>query len=290
MMLEQWIDAVAGSAAPSAVPGLAAVLVELAPLGDTRAEDIAGHHVHGWFFESLQGLDAARATDLHQAHRRKPFTLWAGRRFALDPGGITCDPTDRRVWLRITLLDPLLLPLVHRLLASRADVSFGGSVFRVSNIIADGRAHPWTAVSSYAELWSNSMTGPNPSGHVLFRFLTPTAFAGTEATVLFPLPHLVFTNLLRRWNAHSGHALEMRVQELLLRLVREEAHEIRSTPPQQFGRYFVRGFIGTCEYSVGPRAPDDVSRALRLLADFAFFSGVGLKTTMGMGQVLGEPI
>ncbi|MBI3490961.1 MAG: CRISPR system precrRNA processing endoribonuclease RAMP protein Cas6 [Acidobacteria bacterium] len=52
----------------------------------------------------------------------------------------------------------------------------------------------------------------------------------------------------------------------------------------------MRGFIGTCEYSVGPRAPEDVSRALHLLADFAFFCGVGLKTTMGMGQVLGEPI
>lgn len=175
MTLEQGIDAVAGSAVPSTLPGLAAVLVELAPPGDTRAEAIAGHHVHGWFFENLKRLDATCAADPHQAHRRKPFTLWAGRRFALEPGGITCDPTDRRAWLRITLLDPLLLPLVHRLLASNADVSFGGSVFRVSNITADGRAHPWTAVSSYAELWSNSMTGPTPTGHVLFRFLTPTA-------------------------------------------------------------------------------------------------------------------
>ena len=44
-------------------------------------------------------------------------------------------------------------------------------------------------------------------------------------------------------------------------------------------------FVGSCEYSVGRRGSADHRRFLRLLAEFAFYAGVGLRTTMGMGQV-----
>ncbi|MBI3490960.1 MAG: hypothetical protein HY047_04095 [Acidobacteria bacterium] len=65
----------------------------------TLGAGLSAHHVHGWFFENLQRLETTRATDLHEARRRKPFTLWAGPRFALESDGITCDAADRRAWL-----------------------------------------------------------------------------------------------------------------------------------------------------------------------------------------------
>jgi len=50
----------------------------------------------------------------------------------------------------------------------------------------------------------------------------------------------------------------------------------------------LKGFVGDCEYSCGPRAADQSRRLLHLLSEFSFFAGVGLERTMGMGQVVGE--
>src|SRR5437763_14804324 len=58
-----------------------------------------------------------------------------------------------------------------------------------------------------------------------------------------------------------------------------------------FTEYVQRGFVGTCRYLM--RGPDEAPSAespltmrqqLQLLAWLAFYTGVGYKTTMGMGQ------
>jgi CRISPR-associated endoribonuclease Cas6 len=50
-----------------------------------------------------------------------------------------------------------------------------------------------------------------------------------------------------------------------------------------YRRAFHVGFVGRVTY--GLMADDDAVRAqLSVLADFALYAGVGMKTTMGMGQ------
>ena len=60
----------------------------------------------------------------------------------------------------------------------------------------------------------------------------------------------------------------------------------------QFNRYPQRGFLGTCLYNL--RGPDEeqvppgqltVRQQCVLLSWLAFYTGVGYKTTMGMGQL-----
>ena len=52
-----------------------------------------------------------------------------------------------------------------------------------------------------------------------------------------------------------------------------------------YAGYRQLGFVGACEFLPHRGVPADVVRVLHLLAAFAFFAGVGYKTTMGMGQV-----
>jgi CRISPR-associated endoribonuclease Cas6 len=53
-----------------------------------------------------------------------------------------------------------------------------------------------------------------------------------------------------------------------------------------------RGFTGSCkyhlrgpDYATTPEMPLTVRQQIRLLAGLAFYTGVGYKTAMGMGQV-----
>ncbi|GFP33975.1 hypothetical protein HKBW3S42_02315 [Candidatus Hakubella thermalkaliphila] len=54
--------------------------------------------------------------------------------------------------------------------------------------------------------------------------------------------------------------------------------------PSQRGIYSLIGFQGKCKYTVLSNQ-NEMTRYLNILADFAFFAGLGQKTTMGMGQV-----
>ncbi|MDP2662237.1 MAG: CRISPR system precrRNA processing endoribonuclease RAMP protein Cas6, partial [Dehalococcoidia bacterium] len=56
-----------------------------------------------------------------------------------------------------------------------------------------------------------------------------------------------------------------------------------STRLASFGDYSETGFFGHAVYEC-PSASDEERRLINTLADFAFFAGVGAKTTMGMGQ------
>lgn len=278
---------------------LTAVLFELAPApGDSGRRTVDGRHVHGWFLDQVARFDHDLAAAYHADKGHKPFTLWAGPRFALGPRGITRDRRDHDYyWLRLTGLDPAVGTVLAALCDQPPDVTLGRRRFRITGVFTGGNQHAWTG-SARVEQLLNLWSSVTPNGRVRLRFLSPTAFAGgtrhdpdrQNITQLLPTGSLVFESLIRHWLAQwpglEGHVDPVSVAAPdLLRLVREEAYELKTVPPVEYRR---KGFIGTCEYSVGPRAPADVRRAVHVLADFAFFAGVGLKTTMGMGQVVCE--
>lgn len=266
----------------------AAVLAEMVPAEGPCA--ILNHHLHGWFFRTLERVDPARATALHTVGRRKPFTIWAGPRFSLGAAGATPDPDDlRRHWLRITVLAPDVAPLVERALRLDREIRLGRASFEVSRWTADATVHPWAGISPYDELSLEADRNGPGSRRVRLRFLTPTAFSGDASPTLFPHAKLVFTSLMKSWNTHSGCPVPPEIERELIGAVREEAHAVRTAGPVSFGRFFLNGFVGDCEYSLGAKASVEAQRTLHVLTRYAFFSGVGLKTTMGMGQVIGEP-
>jgi CRISPR-associated endoribonuclease Cas6 len=112
-----------------------------------------------------------------------------------------------------------------------------------------------------------------------------------------PLPEYVFPGLAKRWQELAPPELAGVVQkERIERYIEDEgiviedydlkAHQV------QFVHHPQRGFVGTCCYEL--RGPDEettaeipltVRQQLILLAQFAFYCGVGSKSPMGMGRV-----
>ena len=124
---------------------------------------------------------------------------------------------------------------------------------------------------------------------VILEFHTPTAFSSNvrNVTRLFPEPSLVFRSLGKRWNAHAGgpFAFDDGLLEELCDGIRVERYALETREVRLSTRASTKGFVGSCEYSVGRHGSADRRRFLRLLGEFAFYAGVGLRTTMGMGQV-----
>ena len=115
--------------------------------------------------------------------------------------------------------------------------------------------------------------------------------------VRLPLPQYVFPGLVRRWVDIAPPELVGIIQkDRIEQYISDEgiivvdydlkAHSVKFTTHQQIG------FVGICKYhlrgpddDVTPEAPLTIRQQLLLLAQIAFYSGVGYKTSMGMGQV-----
>jgi CRISPR-associated endoribonuclease Cas6 len=101
----------------------------------------------------------------------------------------------------------------------------------------------------------------------------------------FPSPAMLFGSLAAAWNEHLPMSLDKQAirayaeETVVVGLYRLESRMFRYWGQPQIGA------TGVITYLLQDRQNQELGRALNLLADFAFYSGVGYKTTMGMGQV-----
>jgi CRISPR-associated endoribonuclease Cas6 len=140
-------------------------------------------------------------------------------------------------------------------------------------------------------LWAQLAAEARPEAEITLAFTTPTAFGfgqkewGKKVWVL-PDPSPVFGSLVRSWNNLAPPPLQVD-RDALMSYVEEHVvvkrlHRLE-TQMLRFRRSPQVGFVGQVTY--GLMAEDEAARCqLNALADFAFYAGVGMKTTMGMGQ------
>ncbi|MCS6828360.1 MAG: CRISPR system precrRNA processing endoribonuclease RAMP protein Cas6 [Caldilinea sp.] len=155
----------------------------------------------------------------------------------------------------------------------------------MQEVICDPARHPWSGRTSYELLAATQLTRLEElERQVTLEFASPTAFKSKEMTVPVPLPGLVFGSLVERWNAFSPVTLspEMRrygEEAMAISRYRLESFPVASKDGAQriggVGRVTYRALAGD-RYWLG---------VMNMLADFAFYSGVGSQTVTGMGQV-----
>ena len=176
------------------------------------------------------------------------------------------------------------------------DLRIGDARFEISRLLSTpepGNTAPsWVAYSSFAELRQASKA----QKHYHFEFATPTAFSMGQKQwgkllKVFPEPSYVFGSLARQWDLFAPASLCMASSGITppeigawceeYVIVSRYSLETCYLPSSKFGQ---SGFQGNVIYEVKglPTAPEALW--LSSLARFALFSGVGYKTTMGMGQ------
>lgn len=130
-----------------------------------------------------------------------------------------------------------------------------------------------------------SLIGKEGPNKFRVRFMTPTAFKRQGSYVFLPDVHLIFQNLLMRYfYVYEG---SKDVDEETLNYIVEHA---RITSFNIHSQYFdhamgkgkkVPAFVGSIELLV--RGPQQLEGLCRMLLHFGQYSGIGIKTSMGMG-------
>jgi CRISPR-associated endoribonuclease Cas6 len=228
-----------------------------------------GEAVHGLFFARLKAGDPETAGRVHAA-RQKPFAL------LLEPALWSAETGKRHLATGATLRVTLNLfsadlgeSVVRAFLKKPARMALSEGFVTVQDL--------QVRTTSFDAL----MDSANPAERIRLRFISPTCFRQRGRSFVFPEPSLVFGSLLSRWNAFTASPLPETLPGNFRALL-VARYRLR-TALVPFSRYSIVGFTGDCEYIL-PKGFAESDRARILaLARFAQYSGIGYKTTMGLG-------
>lgn len=268
---------------------LFACVVFLEAEGDAVLPASQGQYAHAAFLNLVRAADPALADVLHDGGGRKPFTVSPLGGLGEAREGLCPLRAGARCWLRFTLLEPSLFRAFRTILLTRgADLRLriGPGAFRVVGAAGTTGSHPWAGAVRAADL-----TTLAPVREVTLELAAPAAWSiggdGFRRMELLPAPGLVFGGLASAWNAWCG-TVAGRMSPDVRRYAEQSVVVSRlrlETRALWFGGRPQLGTVGTVTYTLLRGIEGAVARQLRTLAEFAFFSGVGYRTTMGMGQV-----
>lgn len=264
---------------------LIAIVVRMVAEEETNLPFHVGRAVYASVLERLAGVDVTLAERLHNSDGPKPLTcsdLMGGRTGA---EGRVLKPGESCA-VRVTgLTAPVSEALAESLLLQPPDVwRFVDRSLRVVQTICEAGVDAWSGRTTYEALAAAQlMRIERPGRRVALDFYTPTTFKSGGMHVPVPLPNLVFGNLADRWNAFSPIVLSPEVRRFGEEMVAISRYKLESRSVAfKDGSQRVGG-VGRVTYRAlgGDRYWLGV---MQMLADFAFYSGVGALTTVGFGQ------
>lgn len=270
---------------------LYSLVLTLSPIQEAVIEATMGDLAHAAFLRAVQEVDPVLSADLHNpAESIRPFTVSPLRGIPRARGHTVLLRPEETYWLRVTILYP---PLYERFMTcfldnpARPILRIGSALLSVREILVTPGSHPWAGYTTWAQMAAQASV----EDEISLAFTSPTAFSFGQRPwgkkiVVWPQPDLVFGSLIRVWNAWAPVPLQIE-KEAIIPYLQEDVVVTRighlETRMLHFGRAPQIGFVGQLTY--GLMAGDDYARrVLNALADFAFYAGVGMKTTMGMGQ------
>lgn len=261
---------------------LYSLVLELKPRREAALEPTQGYHAYALLLQVLQWRDPELSRQLHEVAGPKPFTLSPLRgRMARQGSGVLVFP-EETYWLRLTVLSADLFARMLDALAQAPtdrDLRLESGSFRLQRIVTAPGQSAWAGFSSFEKLVAEG----RPESKLRLAFHSPTAFRSGGRNVVVPLPGLVFGSLLARWNEFAPTPLPETLRQVAEAGVLVARYRLE-TRMLDFGRHREVGFEGECEYEVTQEVPPEAAAQLSTLAAFAYYAGVGAKTSMGMGQ------
>lgn len=265
---------------------LTSLVLSLTALTDAQLPASLGRASQALFYRLLDHYNPALAETLHNAEGPKPYTtsnLVLGRR-QNHQLNVQAGQTG---WIRLTgLTRDVSGPLLAIATNPPERVELDRVEFAVNAATVDPAQHPWAGKISYQDFAAPFLlAAPAELPHQMgLEFVSPTTFRSQAVFVPFPLPEQVFGSLLLRWQTFAPIALNPEVRRFAEEMVVANRYNLNtvSLPYKQGGLRI--GFVGEITYTTLNQDRYWLS-VLHLLANYAFFSGVGYQTTMGMGQV-----
>lgn len=234
---------------------------------------------------ALQRVDPALGPALHDGDGPKPLTC-----SDLLNGRVQRDNMQIRAgehyYVRVTGLTPLASQALEAALLATPPTTWtlADHEFTVVGACCHADEEPWSGRTTYETLAAAQLLQANSLPRkVSLLFHSPTSFQSKGMHIPVPLPNLVFGSLVDRWNTFSPVTLSPEVRRFGEEMVALSSYRLESQVVVQKGGSPLIGGVGRATYTAlgGDRY---WLATMQMLADFALYSGVGVKTTIGMGQ------
>lgn len=136
--------------------------------------------------------------------------------------------------------------------------------------------------TTYEELTEFHLGADDSCSGFSFNFITPTAFKSQGQYVFIPTADFLIQSLYRRWNLLSEELDLSSFIDVhhLTDALRLEKYNLRSNP-FSLERHRIPAFMGNIQFSTKSQKP--IKNFLCLLAHYGNYSGIGIKTGIGMG-------
>ncbi len=302
---------------------LYALHLKLRPLERGTLMPFSGELIHAAWLDWIRAAAPDVAEALHDGNKRRVFTCsslqfplppYRMREAEYDNVHLPVDP-EKTYTVRLTLLLGELFPLFYDSLMHFNMASFGAKQppfmqigkrsFLLEEVLTNDDRAGWTGFTSFTTLVEQVKERQLASVEPLtLEFASLTAFSrgsqkGKEHGNYYarlPLPHYIFPGLAKRWQELAPPELAHVIQQdRIEQYIQEDGiiiddYELR-THYVTFVKHPQRGFVGSCAYQlrgpdeeITPEAPLTVRQQVLLLAQLAFYTGIGYKTAMGLGQ------
>jgi len=250
----------------------------------------------------VEPYDAALSAELHDSSGLKPYTVSG----VMQPDSSEAklgkiDPGDA-AWFRMTgLRRDITEALRDWALAPPDVVEIDGVPWWLDEVYFTRKGHHAAGSTSYKSLIERA-AGQQPPHKLNLAFTIPTAFHSTGMNLPFPLPHLVFGSLCCQWEAFSAIPLPDAMPAFIEHYVMLQRYNLETAILSFKQGSKQIGFVGTATYEIAQRSRhlerrdeptaaalsaerDRLAQMMGMLVQFGDYSGVGIKTTAGMGMV-----
>lgn len=262
-----------------------AIVLQLETTRPGNLTGATGAAVHGFWLNRWRALAPDFAGSLHAAKSFQPYTLSPLLGLPLPRNGVVTLPAGAPAWLRLTTLTaPLSARLREQWLTGLpgAVVAIAGLDWRVSAIVEQPAANPWSGAVDPHGLAGQALRNAQPPGSWDLEFLSPTTFHMAETHLPFPLPGLLVQSWLRRWNEFGPIALPEDLANTLEPHLAVSAYHLKTVPVHD-RRKIIIGCVGSLTLQALDLLPTQCA-ALDLLCRSAFWLGSGQYTPQGMGM------
>lgn len=188
----------------------------------------------------------------------------------------------RSVWRIATLTQTaknfLILPLLNNCPEQNFHLKNKNITFKITSgeIIRE---------TSYHDLTAQHFCSPAISRHREITFFTPTSFKSAGNYMIYPYTEHILKSLLQRWQTFATE-ISLADDNTFIHLL----EHININKYNLFMTNFflentkIPSFRGSLNFYI--KGPESLVRIANLLLDYANFSGLGIKTALGMGMVV----
>jgi CRISPR-associated endoribonuclease Cas6 len=278
---------------------LYSTVLKLSPTAAGRIPTTQGRQVQAAFLNLIRAIDPDLSAALHVENQRRSYTISPLREVRQPHNGHYKIEAGRTVSLRCTLLTDQLFTTFTRYLLNPPHgrlptLQLGELTLAITEMLTTPGSDTWAGYTSLNDLLNRWQQPAKADYKISLEFGSGVAFSSSsnkdgmgKFMEFFPSPEMFFGSVEARWRKLTGLSSPTSNKELrdyARETVVVSSFNMRTVLNHYWGNPQPGG-IGRITYELRDVDNHQMVGFLNLLADFAFYSGVGAKTAMGMGMV-----